>query len=330
MQQPILYIVIPCYNEEAVLPVTNHLFVEKLAALEAAGKISSESRVLFVDDGSKDKTWDVIYDLMRQDAHFEGLKLSRNCGHQNALLAGLMTAKDYADVTISIDCDGQDDVNAMDEMLQEYASGAEVVYGVRAERDTDTAFKKASAEGFYKLLNRLGVEIVFNHADYRLMSKRALLGLAEFHEVNLFLRGLIPLVGFKSSSVYYARQARMAGESHYPLSKMIALAFNGLTSLSVRPLKMITGLGFLMSVVSLLAVAITIIIKLFGVTVQGWTSLLCAIFFLGGIQIFCLGVIGEYIGKLYAESKARPRYILEENSLEQKKASDKHPESNEK
>lgn len=312
---PILYIVIPCFNEETVLPVTNTLFLDKLKDFIAAGEISAKSRILFVDDGSRDNTWSVISELHQKNAYFEGLKLSRNCGHQNALLAGLMTAKNHADITISIDCDGQDDVAAMNRMLQEYKSGADIVYGVRAARDTDTKFKRNTAKGFYRILNFLGAEVVFNHADYRLMSRRALEGLSEFREVNLFLRGLIPLVGFKSSSVYYDRKERMAGESHYPLSKMLSLAFNGITSLSVRPLKMITGLGFFMSLVSLLAVIVTVIIKLFGYTVQGWTSLLCVIFLLGGIQIFCLGVIGEYIGKMYAETKARPRYIIEDNTL---------------
>lgn len=320
---PILYIVIPCFNEEAVLPVTNTLFLNKLNELIAAGKIAEESRILFVDDGSRDKTWSVISDLHRQNRHFEGLKLSRNRGHQNALLAGLMTAKNYADITISIDCDGQDDVTAMDSMLQEYKNGAEIVYGVRAARDTDTVFKRNTAKGYYRILNFLGAEVVFNHADYRLMSKRALEGLSEFREVNLFLRGLIPLVGFKSSSVYYDRKARMAGKSHYSLAKMFSLAFNGITSLSVRPLKMITGLGFFISVISLFAVIVSVIIKLFGYTVQGWTSLLCAVFLLGGIQIFCLGVIGEYIGKMYAETKARPRYIIEEDTLPQAEESKK-------
>ncbi len=312
---PILYIVIPCFNEETVLPVTNTLFLDKLKDFIAAGEISAESRILFVDDGSRDNTWSVISELHQKNAYFEGLKLSRNCGHQNALLAGLMTAKNHADITISIDCDGQDDVAAMNRMLQEYKGGADIVYGVRAARDTDTKFKRNTAKGFYRILNFLGAEVVFNHADYRLMSRRALEGLSEFREVNLFLRGLIPLVGFKSSSVYYDRKERMAGESHYPFSKMLSLAFNGITSLSVRPLKMITGLGFFMSLVSLLAVIVTVIIKLFGYTVQGWTSLLCVIFLLGGIQIFCLGVIGEYIGKMYAETKARPKYIIEDNTL---------------
>ena len=312
---PILYIVIPCFNEETVLPITNTLFLDKLKDFIAAGEISAESRILFVDDGSRDNTWSVISELHQKNAYFEGLKLSRNCGHQNALLAGLMTAKNHADITISIDCDGQDDVAAMNRMLQEYKGGADIVYGVRAARDTDTKFKRNTAKGFYRILNFLGAEVVFNHADYRLMSRRALEGLSEFREVNLFLRGLIPLVGFKSSSVYYDRKERMAGESHYPLSKMLSLAFNGITSLSVRPLKMITGLGFFMSLVSLLAVIVTVIIKLFGYTVQGWTSLLCVIFLLGGIQIFCLGVIGEYIGKMYAETKARPKYIIEDTTL---------------
>lgn len=318
-EKPILYIVIPCYNEEEVLPITSALFLDKLCRLIAAGAIHEESRVLFVDDGSRDQTWPVIQGLMRENRRFEGIKLSRNRGHQNALLAGLMTAKDYADITISIDCDGQDDIDAMDRMLAEYRDGAEIVYGVRAKRDTDTFFKRFSAESFYKILSLFGAEIVYNHADYRLMSRRALEGLAQFQEVNLFLRGLIPLIGFKSSSVYYDRKERIAGESHYPLHKMLALAFNGITSLSLRPLKAITGLGILISIISILAAVVTVIIKWVGYTVQGWTSLLCAIFLLGGIQIFCLGVIGEYIGKLYAESKGRPRYIIEENSLEQKK-----------
>ncbi len=316
MNPPILYIVIPCYNEEAVLPITSELFLCKLTAFIDKGRVAKNSRILFVDDGSKDKTWAVISDLRRKHDCFAGLKLSRNRGHQNALLAGLMTAKDYADITISIDCDGQDDLDAMDKMLDEYQSGAEIVYGVRAARDTDTVFKRTSAKWYYKVLSLFGAEVVYNHADYRLMSRRALEGLAEFQEVNLFLRGLIPLVGFKSSSVYYDRKERIAGESHYPLSKMLALAFNGITSLSVRPLKLITGLGFLMSLVSFIAVIITVIIKLVGYTVQGWTSLLCVIFLLGGIQILCLGVIGEYIGKMYAETKARPRYIIEENTLQ--------------
>lgn len=322
MNAPILYIVIPCYNEETVLPVTHVIFADKLSALIQNGEISEKSRVLFVDDGSKDNTWAVISDLRAKNPQFEGLKLSRNQGHQNALLAGLMTAKNYADITVSIDCDGQDDVDAMDKMLEEYKDGAEIVYGVRAARDTDTVFKRTTAKWYYKILNLLGAEVVYNHADYRLMSRRALEALEQFHEVNLFLRGLIPLVGFKSSSVYYDRKERVAGESHYPLSKMLSLGFNGVTSLSVRPLKLITGLGFLMSLVSLIAVAVTVIIKLFGYTVQGWTSLLCVIFLLGGIQIFCLGVIGEYIGKMYAETKARPRYIIEKNTLENTKDAD--------
>ena len=322
MDAPILYIVIPCYNEEKVLPVTNALFADKLSALIQNGEISEKSRILFVDDGSKDNTWAVISDLRAKNPRFAGLKLSRNQGHQNALLAGLMTAKNYADITISIDCDGQDDVDAMDKMLEEYKDGAEIVYGVRAARDTDTVFKRTTAKWYYKILNLLGAEVVYNHADYRLMSRRALEALSQFHEVNLFLRGLVPLVGFKSSSVYYDRKERMAGESHYPLSKMLSLGFNGITSLSVRPLKLITSLGFLMSLVSLMAVVVTVIIKLFGYTVQGWTSLLCVIFLLGGIQIFCLGVIGEYIGKMYAETKARPRYIIEKNTLENTKDAD--------
>lgn len=326
MQSPILYIVIPCYNEEKVLPITSELFLQKLTNLIQAKEISQESRILFVNDGSTDKTWEIISSLHEKNQYFEGLTLSRNRGHQNALLAGLMTAKDYADITISIDCDGQDDIDAMDEMVKEYKSGCDVVYGVRSNRDSDTFFKRFSAEGFYKILKFFGAEVVFNHADYRLMSKRALEGLAEFKEVNLFLRGLIPLVGYKSSSVYYVRHERMAGESHYPLSKMLYLAFNGITSLSVKPLKMITGTGFIMSALSAIAILVSIIIKCFGYTVQGWTSILCALFFLGGIQILCLGVLGEYIGKMYEETKARPRYIIDKSTLKKDKKSNRKEE----
>lgn len=310
-KKPILYIVIPCYNEESVLPVTSTLFLNKLSELEAAGKIHSDSRILFVDDGSKDTTWSIIQGFLREDKHYEGLKLSRNRGHQNALLAGLMTAKDYADVTISIDCDGQDDINAMNQMLEEYCGGAEIVYGVRARRNTDTFFKRFSAESFYKILRLSGAEVIYNHADYRLMSRRALEGLAQFKEVNLFLRGLIPLVGFKSSSVYYDRKERVAGKSHYPLSKMLALAFNGITSLSLRPLKIITGLGIFLSLVSALAAVVTIIIKLVGYTVQGWTSLLCAIFLLGGGSRFFASVsLGNILEKFMPKAKSARDILL--------------------
>lgn len=318
MNPPILYIVIPCYNEEAVLPVTSGMFLQKITDLAAAGKIAEESRVLFVNDGSKDKTWEIIRGLAACDPHYAGVCLSRNRGHQNALLAGLMTAKERADVTISIDCDGQDDINAMDAMIDEYLAGVDVVYGVRSKRATDTWFKRTTAEGFYHVMKALGADVVFNHADYRLMSRRALEGLAEFGEVNLFLRGLVPLVGYRSSSVYYERAERLAGESHYPLKKMLAFAFDGITSLSTKPLRLITAAGVLVSAVSFLAIIVTLITKLFGYTVTGWTSMICAIYFLGGVQLLGIGVIGEYVGKIYSETKRRPRFIISESTLEEK------------
>ena len=264
MKKPILYIVIPCYNEQEVLPITSGMFLKKIQDLAAAEKISEESRVLFVNDGSKDNTWQIIQDLAEQDPHFEGISLSRNRGHQNALLAGLMTAKDRCDVTISIDCDGQDDINAMDGMIDAYLDGCEIVYGVRSKRDTDTFFKRFTAEGFYHLMNWLGAQIVFNHADYRLMSSRALREFANFKEVNIFLRGMVPLVGFKSTSVYYERAERIAGESHYPLKKMLALAFDGITSLSVKPIRLITGLGGVVSLLSFIGVIWALIAALLG------------------------------------------------------------------
>ncbi|MEG1476775.1 MAG: glycosyltransferase family 2 protein [Oscillospiraceae bacterium] len=315
MKTPILYIVIPCYNEEEVLPVTAPMFKEKLLSLAKQGKIAKESRVLFVNDGSKDSTWDIIKDLSEKDVCFEGVCLSRNRGHQNALLAGLSVAKDNADISISIDCDGQDDINAMDAMVDEYLGGCDIVYGVRSKRTTDTWFKRTTAEGFYKVMRVLGADVVFNHADYRLMSKRALCGLFEFKEVNLFLRGLVPMVGYKYSSVLYERAERIAGESHYPLKKMLAFAFDGITSLSVKPIRIITGLGFFVSMASVIAIIITVFVKLFGFTVSGWSSMFCAIFFMGGVQLLCLGVIGEYVGKIYNETKARPRFIISENTI---------------
>ncbi len=316
MKTPVLYIVIPCYNEEEVLPVTSGLFLEKIKSLIAAGKVAPESRVMFVNDGSKDRTWEIIQELAASDEHFEGVSLSRNRGHQNALLGGLMTARDRADITISIDCDGQDDINAMDAMVDEYLAGCDVVYGVRSKRETDTWFKRTTAEGFYKVMNALGAETVYNHADYRLLSRRALEGLAQFKEVNLFLRGLVPLVGYRSSSVYYERAERMAGESHYPLKKMLAFAFDGITSLSVKPIRLITGLGFFISLASFIGIIWVLLTKLFGVTVSGWASMACAIFFMGGVQLLCLGVIGEYIGKIYNETKARPRFIISETTFD--------------
>ena len=316
MKTPVLYIVIPCYNEEEVLPVTSGLFLEKIKSLIAAGKVAPESRVMFVNDGSKDRTWEIIQELAASDEHFEGVSLSRNRGHQNALLGGLMTARDRADITISIDCDGQDDINAMDAMVDEYLAGCDVVYGVRSKRETDTWFKRTTAEGFYKVMNALGAETVYNHADYRLLSRRALEGLAQFKEVNLFLRGLVPLVGYRSSSVYYERAERMAGESHYPLKKMLAFAFDGITSLSVKPIRLVTGLGFFISLASFIGIIWVLLTKLFGVTVSGWASMACAIFFMGGVQLLCLGVIGEYIGKIYNETKARPRFIISETTFD--------------
>ena len=316
MKTPVLYIVIPCYNEEEVLPVTSGLFLEQIKSLIAAGKVAPESRVMFVNDGSKDRTWEIIQELAASDEHFEGVSLSRNRGHQNALLGGLMTARDRADITISIDCDGQDDINAMDAMVDEYLAGCDVVYGVRSKRETDTWFKRTTAEGFYKVMNALGAETVYNHADYRLLSRRALEGLAQFKEVNLFLRGLVPLVGYRSSSVYYERAERMAGESHYPLKKMLAFAFDGITSLSVKPIRLITGLGFFISLASFIGIIWVLLTKLFGVTVSGWASMACAIFFMGGVQLLCLGVIGEYIGKIYNETKARPRFIISETTFD--------------
>lgn len=315
MKLPILYVVIPCYNEEEVLPVTSGLFFDKIHALAKAEKISPESRVLFVNDGSKDNTWPIIRKLSEENECCEGICLSRNRGHQNALLAGLMTARRYADVTISIDCDGQDDINAMDEMIDHYHKGMDIVYGVRSKRDTDTWFKRTTAESFYKLMNALGAQTVYNHADYRLMSRRALDGLAQFHEVNLFLRGLVPLVGYPSSIVTYERAERMAGESHYPLKKMLSFAFDGITSLSVKPIRLITALGFLISFISALAILWVFATKFFGQTVSGWSSMACAIFFMGGVQLLCLGVIGEYIGKIYNETKARPRFLISESTL---------------
>lgn len=314
MSAPILYLVIPCYNEEAVLPVTAGLFSGKLQALQAAGRVAAESRVLYVDDGSTDGTWEVIGRLS-DEGWAEGIRLSRNRGHQNALLAGLMTARERADVTISLDCDGQDDVEAVDAMLTEYEAGCDVVYGVRRDRKSDTVFKRGTAHLFYKLMAKLGADSVYNHADYRLMSRRALDGLAEFKEVNLFLRGLVPLVGLRSSSVYYDRSPRQAGKTHYPLRKMLRLAADGITSLSVRPLKLITGLGLGVFLVSLGMIVWSLVEYFLGATVSGWSSLMCVVLFLGGVQLLCIGVLGEYIGKIYGEVKHRPRYILQETTF---------------
>lgn len=311
---PVLYIVIPCYNEEKVLPITCTMFLDKVKALVSAGKISDESRILFVNDGSRDSTWDIICKLAAEDEHYLGISQSRNRGHQNAVLAGLMEAKEKCDITISIDCDGQDDINAMDEMVDAYLDGCEIVYGVRSKRDTDTLFKRATAQGFYKFLNWMGAEVVYNHADYRLVSSRVLQAFSDFQEVNLFLRGMFPLVGFKSTSVYYERHERLAGESHYPLGKMFALAFDGITSLSVKPLHMITVLGCGIAVLSFIGVIWSVVVELLGQSVEGWASMTSIICFIGGVQLICLGVLGEYIGKIYMEVKRRPRYIISERT----------------
>lgn len=310
----VLYIVIPCYNEEKVLPITAPLFLEELTELIQKEKISDSSRILFVNDGSRDQTWELIRQLAETDEHYIGISQSRNRGHQNAVLAGLMEAKDQCDITISIDCDGQDDIKAMEEMVDAYYNGAEIVYGVRSSRETDTFFKRMTAECFYRVMNWMGVECVFNHADYRLVSSRVLQEFADFEEVNLFLRGMFPLVGFNSTSVYYKRAERMAGESHYPLKKMIALAIDGITSLSVKPIRIITVLGLAVSLISFGGVLYAIVRYLLGQTISGWTSTVCVVCFMGGVQLLSLGVIGEYIGKIYLEAKHRPRYIISERT----------------
>ena len=314
MEAKKLWIIIPCYNEEEVLPVTAPMFLEELRHLIDIGKISEDSRILFVNDGSKDNTWEIIKALSAEDAHYMGIAQSRNRGHQNAVLAGLMEAKDRCDITISIDCDGQDDIHAMDQMVDAYFDGCEVVYGVRSRRDTDTWFKRTTAEGFYKLLNAMGAEVVYNHADYRLVSSRVLQHFADFEEVNIFLRGMFPLVGFKSTSVYYERAERIAGESHYPLRKMLGLAFDGITSLSIRPITLIFELGLFISALSFLGIIWAVVQAFLGKTVAGWSSTVCILCFMSGVQLLSLGVIGEYVGKTYMETKRRPRYIISERT----------------
>lgn len=312
--KPILYIVIPCYNEQEVLPVTAPMFLEQLSKMQSEGLVSKYSKILFVNDGSRDKTWEIICSLAKKNKSYIGISQSRNRGHQSTVLAGLMEAMDKCDITISIDCDGQDDISAMNQMVREYLEGAEVVYGVRSSRETDTFFKRTTAKGFYKLLSAMGAEIVYNHADYRLISSKVLKEFANFEEVNLFLRGMIPLVGFKSTSVYYQRKERLAGKSHYPLRKMVALAFDGITSLSVKPLRLISGIGIIMSLISFIGVIWAVFAKLLGQTVTGWTSTVAIVCLMCGIQLVCLGVIGEYIGKIYMEVKKRPRYIISERT----------------
>ncbi len=310
--EDILYIVVPCYNEEEVLPETSRRLKEKLEALMAAGTISRESRVLFVNDGSKDKTWQLIEELHQSSPIFSGVDLSRNRGHQNALLAGLMTAKERCDMAISMDADLQDDIDAVDAMVEQYYAGCDIVYGVRSSRKKDTFFKRFTAEGFYRLMNSMGAETVFNHADYRLMSRRALEGLAEFKEVNLFLRGIVPMIGYRTGTVEYERGERFAGESKYPLKKMLSFAMEGITSLSVKPIRMITGLGFLVFLMSIAMLIYSIVRWAMGETILGWASLICSVWAIGGLILLSLGVIGEYIGKVYLETKERPRFLIRE------------------
>ena len=314
--RPILWIVVPCYNEEQVLPLTAPMFLEKLQDLAGREMISPNSRILFVNDGYADRTWEIIRDLAAQDEHYIGICQSRNRGHQNAVLAGLMEARGRCDITISIDCDGQDDINAMDRMVEEYLNGAEVVYGVRAKRDKDSFFKRFTAESFYKLMKTLGAEVVFNHADYRLISAKVLEHFADFEEVNIFLRGMVPLVGFPSATVSYDRAERLAGKSHYPLRKMLALAFNGITSLSVKPITLITTFGIGFSLVGLALMIWAVVEAILGNTVAGWASTICIICLLGGIQLISLGILGQYIGKTYLETKHRPRYIISARTWE--------------
>ena len=316
MSAPTLFIVIPCYNEEEVLPITAPMFLKKLLSLVHEGKIADASRIMFVNDGSRDRTWEIISELSRSDEHYIGISQSRNRGHQNAVLAGLMEARGKCDITISVDCDGQDDINAMGKMVDAYADGCDVVYGVRSSRETDTFFKRSTAQGFYKFLSLMGAEVVYNHADYRLISARALDALSEFHEVNLFLRGMVPLVGFKSTSVEYSRSERIAGESKYPLKKMIALAVDGITSLSVKPLRMIMSFGLTVALISFIGVIWAIVAAICGDTVAGWASTTCIVCFVGGVQLICMGIVGEYVGKIYMETKARPRYIISAKTWE--------------
>lgn len=315
----ILYVVIPCYNEEEVLEETTKQLKKKMNDLIKKKIISSKSKVMYVNDGSKDRTWEIIKDINKKESLFTGLTLSRNRGHQNALLAGLMTAKSYADVVISMDADLQDDINAMDEMLAKYYEGCDIVYGVRSARDKDTWFKRFTAESFYKFMKVLGVDIVYNHADYRLTSKRVLEAFSNFKEVNLFLRGMFPLVGYKSDIVYYERNERFAGESKYPLKKMLNFAWDGVTSFSVKPLRLICGVGFIIIFISVCIMIYSLVRKLSGNTVDGWTFLSISIWFIGGLQMISIGIIGEYIGKMYSETKQRPRYIIAENLEENSK-----------
>lgn len=307
----VLYLVIPCYNEQEVLPETSRRLFEKMHSLMDRGMISTDSKIMFVNDGSKDRTWEMIEELHNEDPIYQGVKLSRNRGHQNALLGGLMTARDYADMVISLDADLQDDIEVIDQFVEKYYEGCEIVYGVRSARDTDTFFKKFTAEGFYKIINMMGGEVVFNHADYRLMSKRALEELAGYKEVNLFLRGIVPMIGFKTDVVTYERHERFAGESKYPLKKMLALAINGITSLSIKPIRFIVFLGMFIFICSIAMLIYSLVQHFLGNTSIGWTSLIVSIWAIGGLQLLAIGVIGEYIGKIYLETKERPKFIIE-------------------
>lgn len=311
----ILYIVIPCYNEEDMLPITIETLENKINDLINKKIISKKSKVMFVNDGSKDKTWDLIKNYSSKE-YFTGISLSRNKGHQNALLAGLMVAKEYADIVISMDADLQDDIDAIDKMILEYNNGSQIVYGVRSSRKKDTFFKRKTAELFYKFMQFMGVDIVYNHADYRLTSKKVLESLQDYEEVNLFLRGIFPLIGFKSSNVYYERKERVAGKSKYPLKKMLSFAWDGITSFSIKPIKLVLNIGIMIFILSLIIMIYSVIVKILGNTVSGWTFIICSIWMVAGIQMLSLGIIGEYIGKIYSETKKRPRYIIEKNLME--------------
>lgn len=306
-----LYLAIPCYNEQEVLPDSARKLIKKYDDLYAAGKITADSRIIFIDDGSKDTTWEIIERLHNEDKRFGGIKMSRNRGHQNALLGGLMTLRDKCDAVISLDADLQDDIDAIDKMIEQYENGYDVVYGVRSSREKDSFFKRFTAEGYYKVLDKMGAKIVFNHADFRLMSARALESFSEFNEVNIFLRGLVPMVGYKSTIVEYERKERLAGESKYPLKKMLALAWEGITSLSVKPLRFITAMGVIAFMVSIIMLIYFLVRFFTGHTVVGWASLAVSIWALGGLQLLSMGILGEYLGKIYLESKHRPRYIVD-------------------
>lgn len=316
MKDTKLFVVLPCYNEEEVLGETSKRLLELYGNMISEGTVSPESKIVFVDDGSRDRTWEIISGLCEQNNIYRGVKLAHNAGHQNALLGGLMTVKDECDCAVSIDADLQDDINVIPEMVKKFDNGCDVVYGVRSERKTDSFFKRTTAQGFYKFMAMMGVDVVYNHADYRLMSRRALNDLESFKEVNLFLRGLVPLIGYKSDSVYYERAERFAGESKYPLKKMLSFAFDGITSFSVKPIKVLWSMGLIVCVAAVIAAIYTLVSKFFGYTSDGWASLMCSIWFLGGVQLVSIGIIGEYIGKIYKESKARPRYIIEEYKKE--------------